>query len=340
MLPTSKLIDRLEPPALSGMPLDMVLDTDTFNEIDDQFALTYAMLAPERLNLQAVYAAPFANHRAKIPKQGMEKSYKEILEVFARMGQKADGMVFRGSTKWMKDAGAVKSPAVKDLIERAMSRPADGPPLYVVAIGAITNIASALAIAPGIIDRIVLVWLGGHPHYWHSAQEFNLGQDLPASRLVFDCGVPLVHVPCINVAQKLRTTVSEMRQFVSGRGKIGDFLFQRFAEYEQFEAPKKVKHNNGRPVAYCKEIWDVATIAYLVDPSWCPSHLTSSPILTDQVTWSVDSRRHLVRVVDDLNRDAIFGDLFARLASADKTQSPARPKVATRTRCSTKARGR
>jgi len=44
--------------------VDMVLDTDTFNEVDDQFALSYLLLRPDRINLQAVYAAPFLNTRS------------------------------------------------------------------------------------------------------------------------------------------------------------------------------------------------------------------------------------------------------------------------------------
>jgi hypothetical protein len=34
----------------------MVLDTDTYNEIDDQFAVTYGLLSPERLSVEALYA--------------------------------------------------------------------------------------------------------------------------------------------------------------------------------------------------------------------------------------------------------------------------------------------
>lgn len=44
--------------------VNMVLDTDTFNEIDDQFALSLAVLSPDRINLQAVTAAPFLNSRS------------------------------------------------------------------------------------------------------------------------------------------------------------------------------------------------------------------------------------------------------------------------------------
>ena len=67
---TAELLKRLEHP--SGR-VDVVLDTDTFNEIDDQFALAYLICSKEKLNLQAVYAAPFSNEKAKDPAEGMEK---------------------------------------------------------------------------------------------------------------------------------------------------------------------------------------------------------------------------------------------------------------------------
>ena len=48
------LLQRLQFPTKK---VRMVLDTDTYNEIDDQFALVYALLCPEKLNVEAVYAA-------------------------------------------------------------------------------------------------------------------------------------------------------------------------------------------------------------------------------------------------------------------------------------------
>lgn len=38
----------------------VVIDTDAANEIDDQFALALALLAPEKLKIEAITAAPFA----------------------------------------------------------------------------------------------------------------------------------------------------------------------------------------------------------------------------------------------------------------------------------------
>ena len=64
-----------------------VLDTDTYNEIDDQYAVAYSLLSPERLSIEAIYAAPFVNDRSPSAAVGMEKSYEEILRLlgfFAR----------------------------------------------------------------------------------------------------------------------------------------------------------------------------------------------------------------------------------------------------------------
>ena len=44
--------------------VDAVLDTDTYNEIDDQFALSYMFLSPEKFNLKAIYAATFFNNHS------------------------------------------------------------------------------------------------------------------------------------------------------------------------------------------------------------------------------------------------------------------------------------
>ena len=58
-----------------------VLDTDTYTEIDDQFALVHMLLSPERITLEAIYAAPFRNSRSDGPGHGMELSYEEILRL-------------------------------------------------------------------------------------------------------------------------------------------------------------------------------------------------------------------------------------------------------------------
>lgn len=315
-LPDHRLVQRIAEPDLNGPVLDMVLDTDTFNEIDDQFALVYALLSPDRVKVHAVYAAPFVNKKSSSPAIGMAMSYDEIFELYKRMPVTPNVPVFRGSEKWMREVdGPVDSAACQDMIDRAMARHPDDAPLYVVAIGAPTNVSSAITMCPQIMDRIVVVWLGGHAQSHHTASEFNLGQDLMASQVLFDSGVPMVRVPCIPTARMLRTTVSELTYYIGNKNPMCDFLLSRYAEHEAMETPIKQKRWGCQHIAYCKEIWDVATIAWLINPTWGPSCLTPSPILTRDVTWSFNPARHQIRDLIEMNRDAIFGDMFYKLAN-------------------------
>ena len=292
------LLKRLSPP--KGK-IRMVLDTDTYNEIDDQFAVVYSLLSPKKLDVEAIYAAPFYNSRSSGPADGMEKSYDEILRLLDRLNISSENFVFKGSTHYLTDPeNPEKNAAVLDLIEKAMQ--SDKDPLYVVAIGAITNIASAILLEPKIIDKIVVVWLGGHALNWRDTNEFNLMQDVPAAQLIFNCGVPLVQIPCMGVTSHLLTTVSEMEEYVKGKGEIGDYLFEIFKDY-----------HNGEP-AWSKVIWDISTIAYLINESWTPSDIIHSPVLTDQKTWSIDHSRHFIRSAKFVDRDLIFRDFFMKLA--------------------------
>jgi hypothetical protein len=77
-----------------------------------------------------------------------------------------------------------------------------------------------------------------------------------------------------------------------------------------------VKGYHDDHTGWSKPLWDVSTIAYLVNPAWLPTALVHSPVLTDNVTWSVDQSRHLIRCATFIQRDPIFRDLFAKLAAA------------------------
>ncbi len=115
-IPDAVRLERLRPPA--GR-VRMVLDTDTYNETDDQFALVHALLSPERLAVEAVHAAPFHNARSDGPGHGMELSYQEILRLLERLGRSADGFAFRGSTGYLGAGGQpCESEAVRDLVAR------------------------------------------------------------------------------------------------------------------------------------------------------------------------------------------------------------------------------
>ena len=190
-------LKRLEKP--TG-PIDVVIDTDTYNEVDDQFALSYLIRSEDELRLKAIYAAPFYNGRVNSPEEGMERSYQEIQKVLTLLGRKElMSIVHKGSTQFMENEQVpVVSDAAKHLAELAMQY-TEEKPLYVISIAAITNVASALLINPEIAKRMVVIWLGGHAIHWPDNREFNCRQDVSGVRVVFDSGVPMVLVPCKGV---------------------------------------------------------------------------------------------------------------------------------------------
>lgn len=299
-LSAAERLKMLDPP--EGK-VRVVMDTDTFNEIDDQFALVQMLLSPDRLDVEAIYAAPFHNSRSSGPGDGMARSHDEIIELLSRLGMSPDGLVHRGVTEYVGPSKeAHDADAVDDLIARARSASIDAP-LYVIAIAAISNIASALLKAPDIADRMVVVWLGGHALHWPHTVEFNLKQDVGGAQVLFDSGVPVVLVPCMGVTSHLLSSVPEIERHVEGQGEIGRFLAMRYKGYADDH------------VGWSKEIWDMAAVAWLLDPEWAPSVIVPTPILTDKVTWSVDASRHAMRYVTLIRRDPILKDFFGKLSA-------------------------
>lgn len=284
----------------SDKPKKVILDTDAYNEIDDQFAIAYAMRSPDKINLLSINAAPFLNSRSTSAGDGMEKSYEEIFHIMRLTDPQAKIPVYRGSTSFLADKKTpVESEAVDNIIRTVL---ASGEPVYVVAIGAITNVASAIIKCPEIVSKMIVIWLGGHALHWPNTREFNLKQDVAAAQIVFDSKVPLAVIPCMGVCSFLNTTVPELRHYLGGKNELCDYLVDIVASYNKKNAE-----------AWSKVIWDVSAIALLVKPSALDAVIIPTPILTDDCHYATDTARHPFIYVRHLNRDVIFADMFAKL---------------------------
>jgi len=356
---------RLDPALMAsrlarpGPEARVIIDTDTANEIDDQYALAWALLSPERLNLEGVTAVPFsfAHHQKDLIKsvsilrdggpkdaveekfmgglggwaqriidtdrkaedvlfvsaeEGAELSYQEILRVFDKCGVEADGEVYRGAPGYLQEFDTpIETDASRFIIEQARRREAG--PVYILAMGALTNIASALLLAPDIIDNIVVVWTASFPSYapFCNVPSLNLVQDPLASQLLFECGVPHVYLPGYHVGQQLMISYPEMEQFVKGQGAIGDYLWQLYTNNPLHEMFAITDQKTKTWV-----IWDVINVAWLFDEHYVSTHMTTSPRLNDCLYWEKDDKRHNMLEAFDLDRDKIFEDIYRTLAKA------------------------
>lgn len=303
-LSTSQRMALMEVPTNTRAPV--VIDSDTFNEIDDQFAIAWTLLSNDRIDLQAIYAAPFTNnmfdssHSAiSDPMQGMALSFEEIHRVIERVTPSKAPKVCSGATRYLKDLPTLESTdATVDLIER--SKKVEGV-LQVVCIGAPTNIASAIKQDPSIIERIHVIWLGGNSYDWENTYEFNMLQDIEASRVLLDSGVALTQIPCFGVANCMASSVPEIQYYLKGTSNIGNYLAE--------EAPKCPWIGFGNR----KVIWDITAVGYVMNPDWFTTEIVSSPILNDNFTYSFNKKRHPIRVVKFIERDELFIDMFKKL---------------------------
>ena len=294
------LIRRLRKP--EGR-IEVVMDTDTYNEIDDQFALSYLARSDEKADVKAIYAAPFYNSNSTGPEDGMLKSYDEILHLLTLLGREdLKKVVYHGSTDYLPDEDTPRiSDAVQDLADRAMQHTTEEP-LYVVATGAITNVASAILLRPEIIDRIVIVWLGGTAIHWPHNREFNLMQDVAAARIVFGCGVPLVQLPCAGVVSSFTISGPELIHHLKGQNPLCDYLASYTIQEKASPYP-----------TWTRPIWDVTAVGWLLDGPFMEDKLIHSPIPEYDDRYAFDDRRHFIKYVYHINRDALMADLFAKL---------------------------
>jgi inosine-uridine nucleoside N-ribohydrolase len=298
------LLKRLERP--EGR-VRAVLDTDAYNEIDDQFALAYMLKRQDKFDIQALTAAPFHNEKSSGPGEGMRLSYREILNILSLIGRE-DVPVFEGSETYLPDESVpVESPAAAELIR--LSKSGDGL-LYIVAIGAITNVASALLLDPSMAERCVVVWLGGHARHWPDTAEFNMSQDVAAARVVFGSGVPVVQLPCMGVVSELRTTGPELEHWLRGKNALCDYLVGHVSD-------EVAGYAGG--TAWSRVIWDVSAVAWFIDPRFTMERIQPVPICGYDHKYTFDPGRHMCKTIEFVERDGIFTDLFRTLTRQDKT---------------------
>jgi inosine-uridine nucleoside N-ribohydrolase len=296
------LLARLQKP--TG-PVDVVLDTDAYNEIDDQFALALMVKSPEKLTVKGFYAAPFFNNNSSSPGDGMEKSYNEILNLLSLMKREdLKTVAARGSKNYLSsETGPVDSPAAKALVDLAL-RHSPEKPLYAVAIGAITNVASALLMKPEIKDRVVIVWLGGNARHWPDTREFNMSQDVAAARVVFNSGAAVVQLPCMGVVSSFTAGGPELEYWLRGKNELCDYLVDH--------TTKSAIKDGGLP-NWTRVIWDVAAVGWLLDGDLMLDRLEPIPIPQYDHHYSFDPNRHFYRYVYHINRDKLFNVLYKRL---------------------------
>lgn len=280
--------------------VNVILDTDTYNECDDQFALAYLLKSQDKFNIEAITVAPYHHDNNISIQEGTDKSYDEIIKICNWLNFDTANKVFKGSTDYVRERYNENNDAVNKIIEVANKNDKT----YILAIGAITNVAIAIKKEPKIIDKIEIIWLGGHSFLNDNNREFNFKQDVQAVRNVFESKVKLTIIPCKNVASNLRTSIYELEHFLKGKSELCDYLCQRFYD------------DGVHGIQERRVVWDISVIAYMINKDWFETSEVSCPNINDDTSYELTENNHKITVVNYLNVDKIFRDLFNKLGES------------------------
>ena len=197
--------------------VNVILDTDTYNECDDQFALAYMIKSQDIFNIEAITVAPYHHTSQKdlTIRDGQELSYNEILKICKLLDFDTNNKVFKGSMDYIANGCNDNNEAVDKIIEVSLKNNKT----YILAIGAITNVALAIKKEPRIIDKIEVIWLGGHSLLQDNNREFNFKQDVKAVKIVFESKVKLTIIPCKNVDSNLSTSIFELNYYLKDKSE-------------------------------------------------------------------------------------------------------------------------
>lgn len=275
--------------------LRVLIDTDAACEVDDQHALTLALLSAERFEIEGIVAAHFGDAGGP---EGLKQSVGEIDAVLAHAGLAGKYPVKCGSHPFRYSQLPEPSEGVDFMIERAMD-PSETEPLWVVSLGACTNVAAAWLKEPRIKDRVVVLW-HGRTRWPETCWNFNAYNDLKAVRILFQSQLPLV---LFDTGTDLVCPMDEAGENIRPHGQLGRYLYDIRLRRPAWQSAKK-------------GLFDLGDIAALVDPSLCEFEVVNVP----SVNWDMlydhrNTHGRMVRI-HSIRRDATFELLYQRLRAA------------------------
>ena len=282
---------------LNNKKVNVILDTDTYNECDDQFALSYLLKSQNLFNIDAITIAPYSHKKRNVSvEEGQELSYNEVLKICKWLNFDTTNKVFKGSMNYLVNGYNEENEAVDKIIEIAKKNNKT----YILGIGAITNIALAIKKEPKIIDKIEVIWLGGNEPRYKGNLEFNFRQDVEAVKIVFESEVELTIIPCKDVASILRTNIEILNENMKDN-ELNTYLKNRF-------------YNDGyHGIQESRVIWDISVIAYMINKNWFEMEDINSPNIKEDTSYEINTTNHKIKFVTKIDKDEVYNGLFKKL---------------------------
>lgn len=277
--------------------LRVIIDTDAACEADDPFAIAHALMC-KRFDVKAIFAEQFGYP------ESTKKSYDEIITILEAMDISVP--VFMGEEGSLRDVkGKPASEAADFLIQEAMRE--DDMPLFVLCLGAITNIVSAMRKRPDILNRMTIVWIGGQDFENQSPdiREFNSGNDIEAANEILGSGADLWLLP-ITVYGAMHIGLAEIQRRIAPCGKIGRHLFENMIAYNMSKGA-------GWTAGESWSLGDSPAVGVAMNPSCGRYIYREAPIIKEDTTYRFEQGRPKIRVYTSIDSRYILEDLIAKL---------------------------
>lgn len=273
---------------------NIILDTDLYNEIDDQIALAYVLKSKDALNLEAVTIAPFTKGEYNT-KTSIDKSYEVAKKIFKMCNEQNNEIIFKGATEYFTNDSNQTNEAVNKIIQIAKKNDKT----YILSIGCITNIALAIKKEPSIINKIEVIWLGTNFLFMKN-NDFNFRQDVEAVRYVLDNKVNITIIPTYPVSYGLMISKYELESRIKNANELCNYFCEIFTDDYGTKQVRRV-------------IWDISTVAYMINIEWFETMEISCPRIKEDTSFKLTKFRHKIKFVQRLNSNEIYDDLFSKI---------------------------
>jgi inosine-uridine nucleoside N-ribohydrolase len=273
------LLLLIVPSSTWAKPRALVITTDCGADMDDQWAIAHASLAPE-LKLLAVIGN-FAPEPHNLVSGQTTDCARRVLKVVGR----ARGIrLYRGADRALPN-GAVpaRNEGVGAILRLARNHSRQNR-LIVLGMGPVTDIASALLIEPRLADRIEVVALA-FDRYPEGGDGWNVRNDIRAWRILLDSRTPITVASGTVALRYLALTRSEAKSMMRALGSPGKYLATLHAAWlEKYGAvfALEIGGKDRWP------IWDEALIAVLL--GFSQAEKRPRPLLNSDASFSFPNR--------------------------------------------------
>jgi purine nucleosidase len=284
----------------SGKKIRLLIDSDAANEIDDLYAIAMALNAPDRFNIVGFVATHFA---ASAGPESTEASYSLILNLLENAGVSGKYIVKRGANPMQYFGYPSEGEGVDFIIEQARNSTKDDP-LWIVCLGAATNMASAILKDPEIISRIRVVFHSRSSQTWpERSEQYNVMGDILAARTLLKSKVPLVW---FDTGTNLRISFDETEKHVASTGNLGRFIHD-------------YRKKNSNWMSTEKGFFDLGDIAFLIKPELCSFEVVYAPSMKQNMFFDQSKSNGKMMRVFEIKNGETWQLMFEKMEKYSKT---------------------